>query len=55
MSDGLNNEKLYYDGVNLAAKANLGNLQYSPEIGNHEIYKAESISFHYPSEHMITM
>jgi hypothetical protein len=54
-SDNLSGELLFYDGVSLQAKASLGNLVYVPEFGQKEIFKAESISLHYPSEHYVTM
>ena len=33
----------------------LGQLVYSEKLGKKEYYKAESISIHYPSEHLVTM
>ena len=53
-SDGPN-KKLYFDGDLLYIDINLGDMiYYNVENGAKEIYTANKISFHFPSEHYIT-
>lgn len=48
-------QKLKYDGRGLSLKAEIGKMIFTHADGTEEVFEANQIDLHYPSEHTITM
>jgi carbonic anhydrase len=48
-------QKLKYDGRGLSLKAEIGKMIFTHADGTQEVFEANQIEFHYPSEHTITL